>query len=323
LAGFLNWTKSQLEEIGDCRPIFVSRDTEILADIWKKTNQINAHHLKCSRASLGRLTADKKLTQNVVTSKSFTGTISDFFCGRLGLTNSQTEEMFGKKLSELGISLPDDSKLVIELIESFAEKDSKSRKRKIELLRGDISPNREDSEEKIVIIDIGYSGTLQFLLKQIVPEVECGLYLMSDDSNLGNLNLMRSGWLVENQEWGKSKILDNSLRLELLLQASCGPTLDYFTSFDYLQPILGLRNNAQENFRDLRIIQQAAVSRAVRLLNECDSNFVDELARKCSSYLLENTNPIIQTLGANLDLDDPYSGPIHVIKQLRKFYEPF
>lgn len=230
--------------------------------------------------------------------------------------------MFGEKLSKLQILLPEDSELVLKLIRVYEKEDKSFRKKKIALLKSEIE-NTSKSALKLAVVDIGYAGTLQFLLKQIVPEVEYGLYMMTDDSVLGNQNIKRYGWLFENRAWGKSKILDQSLRLEMLLQTKDGPTLDYFWSLEFLQPILGVRSRAQENFRELQIVQAAAIASAVRLLKEFEPSYLDELGRKSVSYLLENENPLVSALGKDLDLDDPYSGPLKVVESLRKNYAPF
>jgi hypothetical protein len=322
VAGFVNWTNNQLVQLGNIHPLFVSRDSQLISQVWNHSNQGQALHLKCSRASLARLTLDLTPTQNVISSKDFSGTISDFFHGRLGLTVSETQKMFGEKLSKLQILLPEDSELVLKLIRVYEKEDKSFRKKKIALLKSEIE-NTSKSALKLAVVDIGYAGTLQFLLKQIVPEVEYGLYMMTDDSVLGNQNIKRYGWLFENRAWGKSKILDQSLRLEMLLQTKDGPTLDYFWSLEFLQPILGVRSRAQENFRELQIVQAAAIASAVRLLKEFEPSYLDELGRKSVSYLLENENPLVSALGKDLDLDDPYSGPLKVVESLRKNYAPF
>lgn len=259
----------------------------IIKECSKAIDEINAEYLYVSRratmvASIESLD-DIKAALNVY----YEGSISDLLKNRFGLDSSEAINEV-EKIEDVNIHLPGDAALVYNKIKNICnlilERAEYERNNYINYI------NTIIEEKDMAVLDIGYSGSIQYYLSKLTGKSFVGYYFATDNKNIalkirGNEML---GRYIENDEIqpaSKSYIHRYSLLLETVL-TSMDNQLCYIG--DDLKPVFRKEEKSAVDKDVIEEIHSGALEYAkdffstvgdLFLKNENNKNIYEEIIR--------------------------------------------
>ena len=241
---------------------FLSREGRIFFDLAKEYNRnheskINSRYLEVSRRSLARLLVAKgQLAGKFVTKEYFNGTVGELWINRFGVPNDCVSQVLTSNRAKERIQPGSKSQILNEL--SIANNICP------QFLEEEYSAGYEylsafftNVENEFVICDIGYSGTMQEMLKSILKIDFYGLYLALDPKNSSDDH--KSGVLTSDIS---KAILKNTRIVEALFNCGLPTVVGYKKNDSGSEPIY-----SQETIRNARFktLQSLAISEAINL----------------------------------------------------------
>jgi hypothetical protein len=231
-------------------------------------NSLDTNYLYASRTFLFRVTLGHKESWKLSLNHGYEGTLGDFFIARFGFTQEQVKHIVDDVDFDLEIKAPDDR-----------DKIEKVLTRKADVIEKLIKPTREaylaylssvglttDSAAKALLLDVGYSGTIQKLLSILLESNTHGHYFITTDSaktQAGSYTAnLRYVFKDKVKMGGGYTMLDRSMFLESLFTAPDGQFIDIIQSpikSDEFQFCFGKRNFTQHHFEKLALVFDGAL----------------------------------------------------------------
>jgi len=229
-------------------------------------NTTSSEYLYVSRTFLFRITLDLESSWQFSVKHGFSGSMAEFFKARYAFTQQQLDSILSIEESEVEINLPEDYADVCELLnkkrEVISNLISSTRNTYLEYLA---SINFTDSEITPVVLDVGYSGTIQKLLTILTNRDVSGIYMITTQSGSEKINHntahIHHVFKTDVKMGGGYKVLDRSMFLEALLTAPNGQFVDIIKnkSNSEFHFCFGRRTYTQENFNDLDMLLSGAL----------------------------------------------------------------
>lgn len=278
------------------------------------SDNISSDYLYVSRTFLFRITLDIESSWTFSVKHSFDGLLGDFFISRYAFTAEQTEMILEGYDDTTEIQLPKDYKKIVTIL-----------KEKQAVISDLVSSTRSiyqtylssigftDSQNTPVVTDIGYSGTIQKLLTIITNRDIYGVYMITTQSGQVDIDgysaFIEHVYKTDVVMGGGYMMLDRSMFLEALLTAPNGQFIDILKDLnsDDFHFCFGKQTYTQENFSDLSIVVEGALS---FVKHSVDSNIVfsvDEVEEIFSAYVTQR-NFIPRASWPLFVLDDAISG---------------
>ncbi len=283
-------------------------------DSYSKDSSYNSTYLLASRTFLFRITLDIEESWSLSIGHGFSGTISEFLRARYAFTFHEVEQILKDEDSKKLISLPKDTNEIRRVFKSnlslISSLISESKKAYINYLRSIGFLNKDSLP---VVLDVGYSGTIQKLLTLITSSQVNGIYMITTSSKNDSINSIP--YSIEHvfntnvKMGGGYLMLDRSMFLEALLTSPNGQFVDIIEgsepdSFSYCY---GKRNYTQENFDKLEHVLKGAIDCVYDSKKYGFSYTIDELEELYERYVTQR-NLLPRASWPLFVLDDAISG---------------
>ena len=150
----------------------------------------------------------------------------------------------------------------------------------------------------IAIIDLGYSGSMQYYLSKIFQRPTIGYYLVTSDTLRGlryKGNIMRESFGYKDEDTRMvNPMYTYALILEAILTSPDGQFMGFHREHDMLKPIFNEPGNSQKIFQSLNSIYEGIIE------------FIEDVTRVHGSYLLDlpMTKNISQFILKHIVLDN-------------------
>ena len=278
------------------------------------SNNIPSSYLNVSRTFLFRITSDMELSWQFSVKHDFEGTLEEFLHARFAFSKEQISLFLTEEKAKVPVKLPEDYESVCEVLKINKPKISKiigpTRQTYLEYLQ---SLGFTDSDSTPLVLDVGYSGTIQKLLTLLVEKDTRGIYMITTSSqqkSVGtNVAYIDHVFKTDVRMGSGYTMLDRSMFLEALLTAPNGQFVDIFKdvnsgSFHFCY---GKRTYTQEHFYDLDIVLKGALSCVEHCLESNITYSVKELEQVFSAYVTQR-NLLPKASWPLFVLDDAISG---------------
>lgn len=226
-------------------------------------------YLRVSRTFLFRICITDQATWDISLGHNYSGTLETLLTHRFGFSGNQARRLFSEDLLEKDIELPEDLDQVKALFEErlslLNELTIDSRSDYIAYLR-----TQGMFEDNVpVMIDVGYSGTIQKLLTILLAKDTHGLYFMTTkggEHTFGEATASMQPVFKDEVVMGEGYLmLDRSLFLESLLTSPNGQFLDIYARHPALglneqyQFVYGRESYTQTHFFELSTVHDGAI----------------------------------------------------------------
>lgn len=285
-------------------------------------------YLRVSRTFLFRICISDPNTWDISLGHKYNGKLDDLLTHRFGFSGNQARRLFDEDGLEQELSLPED----IETVKSLFNE-------RIAMLKEITISSRSDylsylqsvgvSDTSVpVLIDVGYSGTIQKLLSILLGLNTQGLYFMTTKAGEYKFNDISATMhcvFKDKVKMGEGyKMLDRSLFIESLLTSPNGQFLDIYarhSALDLKQPyqfVYGRESYTQTHFFELSTVHDGAIDAVSHNFKHAIEYSVDEV-----EYLFENYTKHRHMMPACayplFDVDDAISGngnvnPMHLFR---------
>ena len=313
LLTFILWLIKTTREDGTRRIFFLARDGYFLRPLYKfVTETLNVEPLPSEYFYASRRAVTVASVNNIsqtedIVKLNFNGSLKQFFKVRFGL--------------ELGddtkISLPDESFGVVKkVIEQHAEEimahvstEQTNYKKYITGLGGTF--------DKVGLVDMGYSGTIQYHLQRLAGKNFTGYYFATSSKNRfgTSANERMRGCFTENDDyqWTKSSVYRYQLLFETILTAP-DAQLKHFDEAG--KPVFGEPEPGQKYFGEISEIHDGIkdfcrdvieIFGDILLRVPIDKNFVDAWVRA----FMSDKKIVAPELREIFTLDDEYCNTFH------------
>ncbi|MDH2434223.1 hypothetical protein QCD60_16825 [Pokkaliibacter sp. MBI-7] len=273
----------------------LAREGYFLQQALKVAN-IDSTYLLASRTFLFRICIHLPDSWQWSLAGQYVGTVGSFLQDRFGFTQQTLSLIFDKTLLKESVDLSSSSDL--QAMEAFLEDN-------LELLREQTRPSREaylaylqhvgfmDSQFTPMLLDLGYSGTIQKLLTLLTAQHTEGFYVIATKpgtSIVAGKEVTMHGCFKEGVKLGDGYLmLDRSMFVECLLTSPNGQFVDIdqlggtkempFTFY------YGRETNAQRYFIDLEHVMQGALSHVAHCHRHCITYSVEEVEQLFKPYV--------------------------------------
>ncbi len=225
-------------------------------------------YLKVSRTILFKALLGEEIVYASALGNDFQGSFLDLLIKRFGLTFDQVFQRFSPEVFSSAISLPDDKDKVEEILrgveKSLRDLVAPTRLALVNYLK---SEGLYKSNVTAVMLDLGYSGTIQKLITQLLQKDTEGLYFIASNSGeteIGDNKADMSGVFYNDVSWGEDCImLERSLFFESLMTAPHGQVVDIREMADgHFEFLYGREASTQFYFQDLKAVIDGGISAA-------------------------------------------------------------
>jgi FMN phosphatase YigB (HAD superfamily) len=251
LFGFLTWVVDQARR-SEGRVFFLAREGWLLIKLYEQIRSALApfgialpegQYLTVSRKStMGPMAAVDFDPDFIVRGSRFQGTLGELLKARLGVE-------LGADVAEA--SLPVDTeqnrKEAIILVRRMEKRIVAGTRDRLDRLRAYLAQEGAD-EPGGLIVDIGYSGTIQSALQTITGMPFSGAYMVTSKTANDVAKQGGSATGYFSHDYAAATVRDYSMLLEAVLTAPHGPTIDYRLEEGQIKPIFGPQGEAQEYF---------------------------------------------------------------------------
>ncbi|MBQ7705696.1 MAG: hypothetical protein IJT73_09775, partial [Selenomonadaceae bacterium] len=306
---FMLWLIKKSAEDDIKQILFLARDGYFLQPLYKFITKLlnvdelpNDYFYASRRAVTVASIHEISQTEGLFTLR-FEGTVKKFFEVRFGIeVNDETE-----------LNLPNEEqadyikKIIAERAEEILSRAEDERQNYETYIKSLGKPF-----ENVGVVDMGYSGTIQFYLQKVLQKELTGYYFATSATNLFGEDAFKKmhGCFTENDDYGKTKsaVYKYQLLFEAILTAP-DPQLQYFDATG--KPIFGAPEPAQfqiENIREVHegikdFCRDVITSFGEYLLRtEIDFNFVDAWVRS----FVHDENIIAPEIRKIFAFDDKY-----------------
>ncbi|MFH7587936.1 hypothetical protein [Oceanimonas smirnovii] len=307
------------EKKGNYLPVCLAREGWLLKQIihdLQKNNLINLPHppvyLKVSRTLLFRALLGHASLFSIALKNSYEGNLSSLFNSRFGLQNYEIEKIIPKPMLKMPVSLPEDTNSLIDLLTPYLSKFEALAAPTLNSVRNYFKSVGISDAAEPLLLDVGYSGTIQKLITLILERDTSGFYFIATKpgvSKVGSNNVSMQGVLKENVALGDGyHLLDRSLFIECLLTAPHGQVADIREQSDgSFQFIYGRKAATQRQFQNLNAVHEGALDGVIYSLKNNIQYTTEEIEDLYYTFL-KSRNAIPHTLWHLFSADDDISG---------------
>lgn len=273
-------------------------------------------YLYASRTFLFRISLSYSDSWSFSLGHGYDGTIGDFFMSRYGFTAEQVKEIVSEDDMDAKLSMPKDKSNIEVIFNQQAD-----------VIESIIKPTRQaylgyltsigltsQNAEQALLLDVGYSGTIQKLLSIILKSNTNGLYFITTDSDkteagsyTANLNHVFKDKV---KMGGGYTLLDRSMFLESLFTSPDGQFVDIISSplsdgqFHFC---FGKRSYTQQHFEKLALVFEGTLE-AIRHFKQHDITFeISEIEFLYEQYVTKR-NLLPSASWPLFEFDDAISG---------------
>jgi len=225
-------------------------------------------YLKVSRTILFKALLGEEIVYASALKNDFQGSLLSLLIKRFGLTFDEVFERFSPEVFSSVVSLPNDKENVESLLrnveQSLRDLVAPTRAALISYLK---SEGLSESNVTALMLDLGYSGTIQKLLTYLLQKDTEGLYFIASKSgktDVGGKTAKMSGVFFNDVVWGEDCVmLERSLFFESLMTAPHGQVVDIREMADgHFEFIYGREAATQHYFQDLKTVIDGGISAA-------------------------------------------------------------
>ena len=306
--------KHQIDYLG-----FLAREGYLFQLIYQRLQQaslfplISSGYIYASRSFLFRLGINDETSLDYSLEHGFSGSLRQLLVRRYGLSESQIESVFNSTQLDQEWVLPEQKQDLKTLLLSQASK--------LEIL---IKQTRDDytlyiettglaNAKRPLLLDVGYSGTIQKLLCYMLEKDSHGLYFIATkpgEQKIHDNCVTMSGVFKTNVKMGGGYLmLDRSLFLEGLLTAPQGQFIDIHkqqtsNKFDFS---FARKAYAQNNFHELNVIFDGAIDFVAEAFLHNIRYSITEIEMLFTQFVTKR-NMLPQASWPMFDVDDAISG---------------
>lgn len=269
-------------------------------------------YLRVSRTLLFRtLLGDAELWPIALKGK-YEGTVAQLLGGRFGLQQNEYLSVFPQKLLQREITLPDDLE---QLMGEFAVVGARLRPLATATYQGVMAYLEAQGLTRgavPMLLDVGYSGTIQTLLTQLLQRDTRGLYFIASNPGISVVRgheAHMQGVFKEGVSMGDGyHMLDRSLFMECLLTAPHGQVVDIRQGQDrQFRFYYGRKASTQRHYQDLAAVHEGAKDGVVHALRHGIDYSIQEIEQMYSAFLMSR-NALPQGVWHLFSADDDISG---------------
>ena len=318
---FIIWLSQQVKKQSINNVLMLAREGYLLNDVFNilkdncnKLQDVNSKYIYASRRSalVASIKNEKDIKEALC--KFYEGTLKDLLLNRFGISELSDIE-------DVNVVLPGDSHKVYQLISSKIDEIINNSEQERKTYKEYLDENISDSN---AIVDIGYSGSIQYYLSKIVSTTFVGLYFATDSKELALKipNNKMIGRYIEKDEIqpaSPSYIHRYSLLLEAVLTSMdnqfCGFNKDG-------NPIFNKNEVMAIDKKDISSIHEGAKDFARKLFGYIGEDIIDvyidtELSEKLIKSVVES-NILSENIKNKLVLEDQFckSGTINIFGKL-------
>jgi hypothetical protein len=276
--------------------------------------QRESHYLLASRAFLFKILLSDSRSYAYSLKSSFNGAFYDLIRTRFLLSDTQIKQIFDEEITQELVYLPDDRKKIIDTLNQHSAR-----------IEDVITPSKQAylsylgsvgviQQDKLHLVDLGYSGTIQSLLSILLNKDTHGHYLIASNPGehvIENQQAVMQGYLKENVKIGDGYLpLDRSMFLESLLTAPFGQfrgiRLNTFdpSQFDFYY---GRKVASQRYFHELEQVMIGTLDYCKHSAKHDIKFNSQELEMLLNSYL-SKANMVPRGVRHIFDIDDDVTG---------------
>ncbi len=251
LFGFLTWVIDQARQDGG-RVFFLAREGWALIRLYEYLRSALAsigvalpegQYLMVSRRStMGPMAAADFDADFIVRGSRFQGTLGELLKARLGVE---------LPADVCEASIPVDTERnrgeAAALVQRMEHHILEATRDRLDRLRAYLAQEGADQPGGL-IVDVGYSGTIQSALQMITGTSFRGAYMVTSQNANAVTKQGGSAAGYYSHDYAPTLVRDYSMLLEAVLTAPHGPTIDYQYEDGRVAPIFGERGKAQHNF---------------------------------------------------------------------------
>lgn len=228
----------------DSELLFATREGYLLRPMYERycirlgvEPQCNTLFYASRAATTAASVVSEQTLWNAMLTPAYRGTVGHFLKSRLNFDLSNNRMLY-----EMQISLPDQRKEVFQILEPYFEKIFRNGMEQKKAYRQYIHSIRQKGRT-LTIVDVGYNGTIQYGVSNILEEKVAGLYMFLNDGALPRKNGCSCSAIARPRD-GQHPIYDNLLFLEAVMQVPYGQLQKMEINNGEVQPIF----NADANF---------------------------------------------------------------------------
>ncbi|GBL04162.1 HAD family hydrolase [Glaciecola sp. KUL10] len=315
----------QLNEVLKVNPdahiLFLAREGYFFNDVYSKLISHNLiaqntyDYFLASRTFLFRICIADPSTWEFSLKHNFEGTLDRLLVARFGFTHHVALEIFTEDELAKEYSLPNDFEEITTLfsmkLAALSKAVAKSRSSYFDYIRSLSLPR----DKKLILVDVGYSGTIQKLLTHLLGQSTHGLYFITTkagDYNYHGKTATMECVFKDRVKMGDGyHMLDKSLFLEALLTSPNGQFVDIEKSSipgaaQFIK-FYGRHSYTQANFAELEMIFNGATDAVVSYLKNGVRFTLDEIEHLYKHYTTKSQF-IPAAVRPLFDVDDAISG---------------
>ncbi|WP_196137738.1 HAD family hydrolase [Aliikangiella sp. G2MR2-5] len=277
--------------------------------------KVKAKYLTVSRAALFRFCVADANTWAYSLSPKFKGSFSSLLHFRYAISEQDVNAIVSAQDQEVEIVLPDDMFIAEELLRKYQAQFQEVVKKSLNAYKSYLEDIGFMGSNSPVVLDIGYSGTIQKLLCHMTSKDISGFYFIASKPGvhaIGDCKATMKGLFHEGIKIGDGHImLDRSLFIESLLTAPNGQLID--VEFNHLPDgekynfYYGAQASTQKNFFLLESVMKGAIKAVIENFRFNVRFNAQELDHIFEPYV---TKPLVMPGGVKhlFEIDDAISG---------------
>lgn len=270
LSRYVSGVGEKLSQLPQNAQVFhLAREGYAIEKAFDKVNNRNipCSYLNVSRVFLFKIMADIEASWSLSVKHGFSGTLAQFLHARFAFSQQQIDGMVSTEEQNRQIVLPDDYSKVCNVLKANQKNIAEIVKPTREVYLSYLESLGFTSEATTpVVLDVGYSGTIQKLLTLLVSKDVHGIYMITTKSgsfDMGTNSAHIQHVFKTNVKMGEGyMLLDRSMFLEALLTAPHGQFVDIIANENdnRFHFCYGRRTYTQENHTDLDTVLDGAVA---------------------------------------------------------------
>jgi FMN phosphatase YigB (HAD superfamily) len=252
LFGFLTWVVNRAQRDDSRHVFFLAREGWFLIKLYEQirsalaplgVNLPEGQYLAVSRRStMGPMAAVDFDPEFITRGSRFQGTLGEFLKARLGV-----DLCADLPEAALAVDTEQDREETIALLWRMQERIVAATRDRLDRLRAYLAQEGADQTGGL-IVDIGYSGTIQSALQTITDVPYSGAYMVTSQAANDVVKQGGSATGYFSHNYAPTLVRDYSMLLEAVLTAPHGPTVDYQYEGGRIEPVFGTLSHAQHYF---------------------------------------------------------------------------
>ena len=270
-------------------------------------------YLKVSRTILFKSLLGDEIVYNFSLKADFSGSLMDLMIKRFGLSFDEVYAHFSSEQFSTFVKLPEDKHVVEDILRNVS---TKLRKLVMPTYKSLLSYFKSvglaDHGNRPLMLDLGYSGTIQKLITYIIKKDTDGLYFIASKSGQNSVGFNKAnmqGVFFNDVSWGDGCLmLDRSLFFEGVMTAPHGQVADiremHSGQFEFLY---GRETNNQHQFQDLKVVIDGGIQAARESILNGVVYSSEEVSALYSVYA-SSLGALPQSVSHLFSVEDDFSG---------------